>query len=100
MGQSIWGALAAGAAALLICQTILQIVYAAGNAGWATDAHTKRVLQLFGLTKADGAKHIILVRSECGLQAVTSESVCTTPALVCQLTCSFLGPADLHCHTA
>lgn len=69
MGQSIWGALAAGAAALLICQTILQIVYAAGNAGWATDAHTKRVLQLFGLTKADGAKHVILVRRECGLQA-------------------------------
>ncbi|KAL0037898.1 hypothetical protein WJX79_004430 [Trebouxia sp. C0005] len=61
LGQSIWGALAAGAAALLICQTILQIVYAAGNAGWATDAHTKRVLQLFGLTKADGAKRIILV---------------------------------------
>ncbi len=72
MGQSIWGALAAGAAALLICQTILQVVYAAGNAGWATDAHTKRVLQLFGLTKADSAKHIILVRHECGLQAVTS----------------------------
>ncbi len=72
MGQSIWGALAAGAAALLICQTILQVVYAAGNAGWATDAHTKRVLQLFGLTKADSAKHIILVRHECGLQAVAS----------------------------
>ncbi len=62
MGQSFWGALAASAAALLIGQIILHIIYAAGNAEWATDAHTKRVLQLFGLTKANDAKHIILVR--------------------------------------
>ena len=61
MGQSIWGTLAAGAAALLVGQIILQITYAVGNAEWATDAHTKRLLQLFGLTKANSAKQIILV---------------------------------------
>lgn len=65
VGQSIWGALAAGAAALLIGQIILQIIYAAGNAGWATDEHTKRVLQLFGLTKASGAKQVILASQMC-----------------------------------
>ena len=55
--------LAGFAAALLLGQTVLQIVYAAGNAGWATDPHTRRILQLFGLTKIVGAKHIILVHS-------------------------------------
>lgn len=75
VGQSIWGALAAGAAALLIGQIILQIIYAAGNAGWATDAHTKRVLQLFGLTKASGAKQVILVRERC----------CIYMSIICRL---------------
>lgn len=61
VGGTIWGALAGGAAALLLGQIILQIIYAAGSAGWATDPHTRRLLQLFGLTKANNAKQIILV---------------------------------------
>lgn len=61
VGGTIWGALAGGAAALLLGQIILQTIYAAGNAGWATDVHTRRLLQLFGLTKASSAKQTILV---------------------------------------
>ena len=61
VGGTVWGALAGGAAALLLGQIILQIIYAAGNAGWATDPNTRQVLQLFGLTKANSAKRIILV---------------------------------------
>ena len=63
VGQSIWGALVTSAAALLVSQIILQIIYAAGNADWATDPQTKRVLQLLGLSKAHGIKNTILVRT-------------------------------------
>lgn len=62
VGGTIWGALAGGAAALLLGQIILQSIYAAGKAGWATDPDTRRLLQLLGLTKAKNAKQIILVR--------------------------------------
>ena len=69
VGGTMWGALAGGAAALLLGQIILQTIYAAGNAGWATDKHTRRLLQLFGLTKASNAKQTILVMgaSTCSL---------------------------------
>ena len=59
----MWGALVTSAAALLFGQIILQIIYAAGNADWATDPHTKRILQLLGLSKAQGIKNTILVRT-------------------------------------
>ena len=59
--QSIWGLVAAGATALLAGQVIVQSIYLAGNAGWATDEHTKRVLQLFGLNRASSAVHLFSV---------------------------------------
>ena len=64
MGQSIWAALAAGALAFFVAQIIVNIIYAAGDEAWATDPHTKRVLQLFGLAKGHGAKHVILVSKQ------------------------------------
>ena len=59
--QSLWGLLSAGATALLAGQIVLQLIYAAGNASWATDAHTRRVLQLLGLQKAGSVSQIALV---------------------------------------
>lgn len=72
VGGTIWGALAGGAAALLLGQIILQTIYAAGNADWATDPHTRRLLQLFGLTKASNARQTILVMraSTCNLECL------------------------------
>ena len=59
--QSLWGLLSAGATALLAGQIVLQLIYAAGNASWATDSHTRRVLQLLGLQKPESVSQIALV---------------------------------------
>lgn len=59
--QSLWGLVSAVATALLIAQIVVQSIYKAGNAGWATDDHTKRVLQLFGLNRAESVARLMLV---------------------------------------
>lgn len=59
--QSLWGLVSASSTALLAGQIVVQAIYKAGDAGWATDEHTKRVLQLFGLNRADSALHLVLV---------------------------------------
>lgn len=62
--QSLWGLVSAAATALLVAQIVVQSIYKAGNAGWATDDHTKRVLQLFGLNRAESVARLVLVRCQ------------------------------------
>lgn len=59
--QSILGLVSAGATALLVGQIVVQAIYQAGDASWATDEHTKSVLQIFGLNRADSAGCLALV---------------------------------------